>query len=304
MDRGRFIVCFDFELAWGRFDKVFDEDYLSQLRLTRKKIVPSLLAILERHNLPATWAVVGHLMLRECNGVHSELEPYRPEHCPDWFSRDAGGEDDGDSVWMCRDVVEQIAECQTPQELASHSFSHVDFSHPALSRKRAMQELELTLSLIAEFGQEMRTHVFPRGRCGHLDVLKNAGVQVYRSFRTPGAGFRPAFGQFATEALAHTPPLVTAARDELGMLNVEGGMLFNRRGRYRSAIPMSRRVTRAIKGINAAVRSGGGFLLWSHPIDFAVDQKIMLRAFDEICAHAARMRNTGRLEIIPVCELC
>jgi hypothetical protein len=88
------------------------------------------------------------------------------------------------------------------------------------------------------------------------------------------------------------------------MLNVEGGMLFNRRGRYRSAIPMSRRVVRAIKGIDHAVKSGGVFLLWSHPIDFAISKSVMLTAFDEICAHAARMRDMGRLEIIPVRELC
>ncbi|MCD6283608.1 polysaccharide deacetylase family protein [bacterium] len=303
MARGRFIVCFDFELAWGRFDKVFDESYLSQVRLTRKEVVPSLLAVLERHNVPATWAVVGHLMLRECNGVHSELEPYRPEHCPDWFSRDEGGVDDGDSVWMCRDLVKQIAACPTPQELASHSFSHVDFSHPALSRKRAAQELELARDLISEFGQEMKTHIFPRGRTGHLDVLRDAGVRVYRTSRSPGTGFKSALGQFVTEALARTPPLVTAARDELGMLNVEGGMLFNRRGRYRSAIPVSRRVVRAIKGMNHAVKSGGVFLLWNHPIDFATSKPAMMTAFDEICAYAARLRDEGRLETIPVREL-
>ncbi len=303
MAQGRFIICFDFELAWGRFDKILSEDYLAQVRLTRKEIVPLLLTALERHRIPATWGVVGHLMLRECDGIHAELEPYRPEHFPNWFSRDTGGKDDGSSVWMCRDVVERIATCSVPQELASHSFSHVDFSHPALLRKRAAQELELARDLISEFGQEMKTHIFPRGRSGHLDVLKDAGVRVYRTFRAPGTGFKSAFGQFVTEALARTPPLVTAARDELGMLNVEGGMLFNRRGRYRSAIPVSRRVVRAIKGINAAAREGGVFLLWSHPVDFAADQKAMLRAFDEICAHAARMRDTGRLEIIPVREL-
>jgi hypothetical protein len=300
MSKGRFTVCFDFELAWGRFDKVFDEDYLTQVSLTRKGIVPSLLAILKRHGIPATWAVVGHLMLRECDGVHSVLEPYRPGHFPDWFSRDAGGDDDGSSVWMCRDVVQQIAACSTPQELASHSFSHVDFSHPALSHKRAMQELELTRDLIAELGQEMKTHVFPRGRQGHLDVLKNAGVQVYRTLPQPSSGFGSGLSQFAREAFALTPPIVIPERDEMGMLKADGGMLFNRRGHYRSAIPMSRRVSRAIKGINRAISDSEIFILWSHPVDFAASPKAMMSAFDAICAHAARMRDAKKLEIIPL----
>lgn len=302
MAQARFNICFDFELAWGRFDKVFDEDYLAQARLTREEIVPALLAILERHKLSATWAVVGHLMLLACDGVHRELESYCPDHCPNWFSRDTGGADDGSSVWMCRDAIKQIAECPTPQELASHSFSHVDFSHPALTRKRAMQELELTRDLIAEFGQEMRTHVFPRGRQGHLDVLKDAGVQVYRTLPQPSSGFGPGLAQFVTEALAHEPPLVAPERDEMGLMRIEGGMLFNRRGRYRKLIPMSRRAARAIKGVNAAARAGGTFVLWSHPLDFAVSPKPMLDAFDELCAYAAGMRDAGKLKIIPLCE--
>jgi hypothetical protein len=242
-------------------------------------------------------------MLRECDGIHAELEPYRPQHFSDWFSRDAGGEDDGNSAWMCRDVVERIAACSVPQELASHSFSHVDFSHPALSRRRAAQELELTRDLISEFGQEMKTHIFPRGRLGHLGVLRDAGVRVYRTFRVSGTGFKSALDQFVTEAFARTPQLIATVPDERGMLKVEGGMLFNRRGRYRSAIPMSQRVSRAIKGINEAVRTNGSFLLWSHPQDFAPSPRRMLSAFSDICAHAARMRDTGSLEIVPLREL-
>jgi|GEM_PF-2576102 len=303
MAQGRFIICFDFELAWGRFDKVFDENYLAQVRLTRKEIVPTLLAILERHKLPATWAVVGHLMLRGCDGVHDELEPYCPEHFPDWFSKDAGGDDDGSSIWMCRYVVEQIAACPTPQELASHSFSHVDFSHPALPRKRAEQELELTRDLISEFGQDMKTHVFPRGREGHLDVLRETGVRVYRTLPQPATGFIPGLSRFASEAFAPAPPLAKPERDDMGMVRVDGGMLFNRRGRYRSAIPMSRRVSRAIKGINRAASDSGDFILWSHPVDFAASPKAMISAFDEICAHAARMHDAKKLEIIPLRDL-
>ncbi|OGK09640.1 MAG: hypothetical protein A2Y63_03085 [Candidatus Riflebacteria bacterium RBG_13_59_9] len=303
MPPGRFIICFDYELAWGRFDKVFDERYLAQVRLTRTKSVPSLLEILDRHHLPATWAVVGHLMLHECDGVHAHLDPYRPPHFPDWFSRDCGGVDDGNSVWMARDTIERIVSCRTPQELASHSFSHVDFAMTELTRERARQELELTRQQIAGFGQKMVSHVFPRGRSGHLDVLKELGVQVYRiAYREQSprrARFAPKLKQFVAEAWPFTPPLVELALDEYGMLGVEGGMFFSRHG-HRRVIPMSSRVARVRKGLDAAVQRSGVSLLWSHPGDFAGNPTPMLAGFEEICQRAAKLREMGKLEIVPL----
>jgi len=306
MSPGRFNICFDYELAWGRFDKVFDEQYLARVRLTRAKIVPSLLDILDRHHLPATWAVVGHLMLRECDGTHAHLDPYRPAHFPDWFSRDCGGVDDGSSIWMARDTIERIASCSTPQELASHSFSHVDFSMRELTRERAKQEIELTRQLIVSFGQEMVSHVFPRNRKGHLDVLKEQGVQVYRiAHKEPSprsARLTPKFKQLLAEACRFTPPLVDMVRDEYGRLGVEGGMFFSRHG-YRRAIPMSSRVARARKGLDAAVKRDGTFLLWCHPGDFAGNPTAMLAGFEEVCQRATELREKGKLEIVPLRDL-
>ncbi len=303
MSLGRFNICFDYELAWGRFDKVFDEQYLARVRLTRTKIVPSLLDILDRHRLPATWAVVGHLMLRECDGTHAHLDPYCPAHFPDWFSRDCGGVDDGSSIWMARDTIERIASCRTPQELASHSFSHVDFSMHELTRERAKQEMELTRQLIAGFGQEMATHVFPRNRKGYLDVLKEQGVRVYRIAHkeesSHRAHFAPKLKRFIAEAWQFTPPLVKLEKDEYGMLGVEGGIFFSRHG-YRRAIPMSSRVARACKGLDVAVKRNGLFLLWCHPGDFAGNPTAMLAGFEKVCRQAAKLREMGKLEIVPL----
>lgn len=303
MPPGRFIICFDYELAWGRFDKVFSDRYLARVRLTRKEVVPSLLEVLHRYGLPATWAVLGHLMLRECDGTHAQLDPYRPAHFPDWFSRDCGGVDDGNSVWMARDSIERIASCRTPQELASHSFSHVDFAMPELTRERARQELELTRQQIASFGQEMVSHVFPRGHAGHLDVLAELGVQVYRiacrEASSRGARLVSKARRFLSEAWASTPSLAELELDEHGMLRLEGGLFFSRHG-HRRAIPMSSRVRHAHKGLDAAAKKGGVFLFWSHPVDFAANPASMLAGFEGICQRAARLRESGKLEIVPL----
>jgi len=306
MPSGCFTICFDYELAWGRFDKVFHERYLTRLRLTRARIVPALLDILSRYHLPATWAVVGHLLLRECDGVHESLDPYRPPHFPDWFARDHGGVDDGSSVWMARDSVQRIASCLTHQELASHSFSHVDFTRTELTPKRARQELELTRQLIAGFGQETVSHVFPRGRSGHLGVLRELGMKVYRvagkELSSFGARVLSKARGSLTEACAFTPALAKLERDEFGLLRVEGGSFFSRHG-HRRMIPMSSRVAHACKGLQAATVKGGVFLLWTHPEDFAASPEAMLAGFERICRTAAKLREASKLVVMPLRDL-
>ncbi len=301
---GRLIICFDYELAWGRFDKINLEEYRQRFLVERKTVIPGLLRILSKHRISATWAVVGHIMLTECDGAHEELDPYRPAQFPEWFARDTGGKDDGSSVWMARDTVEAIAACEPEQEIASHAFSHVEFGHEALTPQRARQEMELTRRLIEGFGRRMNSHVFPRGVPGHLDALKESGIKVYRK-HSPGdlegtTAFSWKLRRFAGEALALAPPLSIPREDEYGMTALSGGLQLCCRGRWRKMIPAGLRVTRALRGIQHASRTGGVFYLWSHPADFAENPPVMLAMFDEICRRAASLRDAGKLDIIPL----
>lgn len=301
---GRLIICFDYELAWGRHDEISLEEYRQRFLVERKTVIPGLLNILNKHRISATWATVGHLMLTECDGAHKELDPYRPAKFPEWFARDTSGKDDGSSVWMARDTVEAIAACPTEQEIASHTFSHVEFGHEALTPLRARQEMELTRTLIEGFGRRMNSHVFPRGVPGHLDALKESGIKVYR-MHSPGDMERTTalawkLKRVMGEALAIAPPLSIPREDEYGMTALSGGLQLCCRGRWRKMIPAGQRVTRAVRGIRHASRTGGIFYLWSHPADFAENPPVMLAVFGEICRRAALLRDAGKLDIIPL----
>jgi hypothetical protein len=301
---GQLIICFDYELAWGRFDEISLAEYRPRFLVERKTVIPELLRILSKHRISATWAVVGHIMLTECDGAHTELDPYRPAQFPDWFAREAGGKDDGNSVWMARDTVEAIAACEPEQEIASHTFSHVEFGNEALTPLRARQELELTRVLIEGFSRRMVSHVFPRGVPGHLDALKESGIKVYRMHSPGDLGRSTAYTwklqRFMGEALAIAPPLSIPRIDSYGMTEIAGGLQLSCRGRWRKMLPAGQRITRALRGIRHASRTGGIFYLWSHPADFAENPPVMLAMFDEICRRAALLRDAGRLEIIPL----
>ena len=72
-----FALTFDTELIWGSFDHLTAAEFERRYPDVRG-IVKALLALLEAYNVPATWAVVGHLYLDRCKrsgdgAAHPEL---------------------------------------------------------------------------------------------------------------------------------------------------------------------------------------------------------------------------------------
>jgi len=204
-------------------------------------------------------------------------------------------------------MVEAIAHCPVPQEIATHTFSHVEFGSPALTSLRARQELEMSRKLISDLGGEMRSIVFPRGGNGHLDSVRDTGIQVYREADVSGyehlSGLRRKLAHFSSELFALTPPTVLPQRDCEGLIVLRSSMLYNRRGRFRQLIPMRQRVLRAVRGLRQAVRRREVFLLWTHPADFADSLQPMLGAFARICEYAAKLREEGKLSIVPLADV-
>ncbi len=76
---GTVVLSADFEMAWAfRFSRTRGAEAVEKGMLERKN-VPLLLAMLEKHNLPVTWATVGHLLLHECRrGDDGRAHPEMP----------------------------------------------------------------------------------------------------------------------------------------------------------------------------------------------------------------------------------
>ena len=60
--RGTMVLSLDLELSWGRFDAV-PVEVLGAESLAERQQIKRFLALLDRYEMPATWAMVGHLML-------------------------------------------------------------------------------------------------------------------------------------------------------------------------------------------------------------------------------------------------
>jgi hypothetical protein len=68
----------------------------------------------------------------------------------------------------------------------------------------------------------------------------------------------------------------------------------------RRHIPLSRRVARALKGLEAAVGERRVFHLWFHPTNLAFETDSMLAGLRRIFDRAVELRRTGRLAISPM----
>ena len=105
LERGVFTLSLDFELIWGTLAEMGEEGFRKQCELERLVIIDRLLALLTEFEIPATWCVVGHLFLANCDAPLS----LRRGRCG------------GDNCLYCgRSLVEKIRACAVPQEIGCH----------------------------------------------------------------------------------------------------------------------------------------------------------------------------------------
>jgi peptidoglycan/xylan/chitin deacetylase (PgdA/CDA1 family) len=293
-----FTLSLDFELIWGTLDKPKWPRFLPLCRVERERVVPALLGLFEKYSLPATWCVVGHLMLEGCDGAHGD--PVR-------FGMDPGTNEGRAPLFYARELVEHIRSCRAPQEIGSHSFSHAIFSECDTATAEA--ELSAAVEAARAMGIEPRSFVFPRNSIGHLERLAAHGFTTYRgeSPRWYDHGQCPRLlrrtGHLVDILTVAPPPLVKPRLEANGLWNVPASMLFTPAFGVRKAVPVGWRVARARRGLLEAARRGGVFHLWLHPTDLAARTEAMLGGLERVLRLAAELREQGRLQIVPMCDV-
>jgi hypothetical protein len=304
LSRGAFTLSLDFELIWGTVDIAGVDGFRSACLFERKRIVDDLLALLDEFEIPATWCIVGHLFLDRCDGKHATLKC--PAHAwlrEDWFEADPGGIENDQSVFLGKSLVEKILACPTKQEVGFHSFSHVIWGDPGCSREVAESEIRACLDAAAWTGTQPVSFVFPRNRVGHLDVLADHGMRVFRGpgprwyerDENPGALGRLA--HLLEVALGTPAPTVLPSAAPSGLVNLPGSMIYLPAHGVRGLIPVGRRVRRAIAALEEAVERRRVFHLWFHPTNLADRYEAMMKGLRAIFNEARRMRDLNLLDI-------
>jgi peptidoglycan/xylan/chitin deacetylase (PgdA/CDA1 family) len=308
LETGVFTLSLDFELIWGTLDLYGPEGFRRQCEVERAVVVDRLLALLEEFEISATWCVVGHLFLERCAARNGSKHPeiVRPAHrwSPgDWFAHDPASDEATDPLFYGRSLVEKIRACPVPQEIGSHSFSHVIFGDGGCSREAAETDLAACVAAAGELGLTLRSFAFPRNRVGHLDVLEQHG---FRSYRGPAPRWyeqehtSPALarlGHLWEVLVAAEPPVVLPQHTTPGLCNVAASMIYFPMHGLRRYLPIALRVRRAEKGLAAAARQRRIFHLWMHPTNLADPVEPMFSGLRAVFERVRGLRQEGRIAV-------
>lgn len=310
LPRSVFVLSLDEELAWGsvhggslpRRAALFDQT---------RSCITRLLKLLEKYEIHATWALVGHLFLEECRPVNGTKHPeiVRPEYPwfpDDWFLPDPCSRLEDAPIWYGRDIVEQIKNCRVTQEIGCHTFSHVRVGEPGCSRECFASELSACRVEAEKLGLNLRSFVFPRNSVGYLDILAGAGFLAYRgvapgmSERLPGIAGR--ICRQLGYLLPFAPPAVLPEREN-GLWNLPASYFYPSSPRWWTVVSGLLRLYKVKKGLEKAVKKYSIFHLWFHPFNLAARPDKLFTELEAIFADVSRYRNAGSLDNLTMGEL-
>jgi peptidoglycan/xylan/chitin deacetylase (PgdA/CDA1 family) len=284
MTRGSLCISIDLELAWGIWDKP-SPAYHARCAEHEARIVRALLALFEQFSVSATWAIVGRLL--ELDQAVARSTSY------------------GARIWYAPELVELVRMARTPQDIGSHGYAHIYFG--ATSRDSLRSDLASARRVHDAHGLPFVSFVFPRNQVAHIDLLRAAGVKVFRSIdhgwhidarQRLGAGV----GRIANlvDKILPIPPAVVHPVAHGDVVELPSSMLFMGRNGLRRAVHPAAVVAKARLGLAAAQRSGGAFHLWFHPSNFYYETERQLETLSGILRAAAELRERGAIEIRPM----
>jgi peptidoglycan/xylan/chitin deacetylase (PgdA/CDA1 family) len=290
--RGSLCISIDLELGWGirhrpsrRFFELCAEH--------ERSIVRDLLALFRQYDISATWAFVGRLLVPGKAPVPGTL---------------GGGRQHDERIWYAPDIIDSIHAAAPTQDLGSHSYEHLSFRE--IDADRARSDLEAARAVHSAHGLQFTSFVYPRNEVGHIGVLGEMGIRVFRGIETgwysrarQTLGTRT--GQLANlldKALPVPPPAVFPSDHALlsqePLRELPGSMQMLSRNGARRLITRASTLAKVRKGLAAARQSGGVFHLWFHPSNFYYDTEHQLDTLAAVLAVASKARDRSEIEIV------
>ncbi|WP_459191998.1 polysaccharide deacetylase family protein [Halosimplex sp. J119] len=257
---GSVVVSVDAELGWGFID--YDSPPEQRVESGRSGW-RTLCRLFEAYDVPATWAVVGHLFHDSCDGRH-------PDHPvgSDWFARERGEWADRPDLTCGPELIERVAESDVDHEIGCHTYSHVLFGDEGTTDEIADADLARSRAVAEEWGIELSSVAFPRNDVGHRDQLAEHDFDAYRGVRPTRRRTLPQKLKTVTVGSGH-PPIVTPAVDEYGLVNIPASLfLYSYEGtllRATKPVVGDPVVELVERGLEAAASDDGVLHLWLHP---------------------------------------
>lgn len=301
----RVVLSLDFELRWGvhhRYGLDFSS-YRSNLEAVHDA-VPDLLKMLAAHSIHATWAAVGALACESWEEYFSRA-PQPPNYAnPDLQVKKRYAELDPDGRLHFAPQLMRRISAMPGQELGTHTFSHLYLREEGVTAADVAADLAAVRELYAErFGIIPTSLVFPRNQYAFIDVVREAGIRMWRGNQAAWYYEREDTQQYgmlpkALKMLDELNPFCrySAAVEE----DMTRASLF-----LRLSVPpalWSLHIQR-IKGELRALGSDEVFHIWFHPHNLGHDTRLRLARVEQVLELIAERQSRGQLVSCSMGEL-
>jgi peptidoglycan/xylan/chitin deacetylase (PgdA/CDA1 family) len=160
---------FDTELAWGGLApekaRILSEDSSYD-----RESIRFLLNQLDRFGIPATWGIVGSLLVEEWPDGSDPIPDHLQGANPDELGR-------SHPLYHMPELIEWIEDANSEHEIAGHSFSHPRFGD--LSKEQARGELTAMSDAFQLHGCTLNSVIHPYIDVAHCDLLSEFSISAY-----------------------------------------------------------------------------------------------------------------------------
>lgn len=278
---GRVTISIDVELAWGNWDNITPSQ-LALVELHERAIMSRLIEIFDRHEIPATFAIVAALL----------------DHAS---ARGRPGREDS---WYAPDIVEMITGASIKHDIGSHGGRHIYLDQ--VSDAEADEDIAFARSTHTANRLGFTSFVFPRNRIGKKPILERHGVKIFRgedsAWHQRIRNKQQHAGRIANlvdKMLPIAPEAVHPIHDGQ-MVNLPGSMLFMSKNGLRKFAAAGVTETKLNRGVAAACNNEGVFHLWFHPSNFYHDRDSQFVLFENFVRHLAELSSRGAIGVKPM----
>lgn len=312
LKQGILTISIDYEFALGFAD--FDLSAKDKGHMVREiDITNRLLDLFERYNIPATWAVTGHLLEDTCQWKgtlpHPEYpRPVNRKERRDWFLLHPPEGEYDDPLWFdVHRLIPRMLRSPVGHEVASHSYAHIIYGAYDISEGAVRADIENIKRIHADRKYPLYSFVFPRNREAFHAELYAIGVRCYRGTSTMWYRLFPGIFQRIFHLADYYLPsarTVVPVRGKGGMINIPDSlMLLGRNGLRRLVTPRIMK-WKMRRGIKKAIAKREVFHLWFHPSNFWFDTETQFAILEDVLQYASMHRRNGELAVLTMHDVC
>ncbi len=181
--KGYFLISLDFELQWGRFDKVVLDNVRKKELENTLELIPKMLNLFEENEIAVTWAVVGMMFNKSREEWIKNIPKSIPEYTnkklsPYRYFNSLKPNEIFNKYFFAFEIIESISNTKK-QELASHTYSH----YYCLEEGQAIECFNADLKTVKAISKNIMSLVLPRNQfnINYFSVCKALGFSTIRT---------------------------------------------------------------------------------------------------------------------------